>query len=183
MPSAKAAAPSAPASSRRSSSSATSRGGVAARSVASLSGADRPVAQLAERRSPKPQVGGSRPSWPASPRCGAGAQRTSSSTGHGNKGRDKPTIVDTVEARCSRSSSCSAGSSATTTSPTRRSLLRALGVLVALGVCGAGRRASVRCRASSSGSSSRARGSRSARSSGRRARRRCRRRSSCSCSR
>ena len=28
----------------------------------------RPVAQLAERRSPKPQVGGSIPSWPA--RCG-----------------------------------------------------------------------------------------------------------------
>ena len=26
----------------------------------------RPVAQLAERRSPKPQVGGSIPSWPAS---------------------------------------------------------------------------------------------------------------------
>ena len=25
----------------------------------------RPVAQLAERRSPKPQVGGSIPSWPA----------------------------------------------------------------------------------------------------------------------
>ena len=27
--------------------------------------AKRPVAQLAERRSPKPQVGGSMPSWPA----------------------------------------------------------------------------------------------------------------------
>ena len=26
---------------------------------------DRPVAQLAERRSPKPKVGGSMPSWPA----------------------------------------------------------------------------------------------------------------------
>ncbi len=26
---------------------------------------DRPVAQLAEQRSPKPQVGGSIPSWPA----------------------------------------------------------------------------------------------------------------------
>ena len=26
---------------------------------------ERPVAQLAERRSPKPQVGGSMPSWPA----------------------------------------------------------------------------------------------------------------------
>ena len=25
---------------------------------------DRPVAQLAERRSPKPKVGGSRPPWP-----------------------------------------------------------------------------------------------------------------------
>ena len=25
----------------------------------------RPVAQLAERRSPKPKVGGSKPSWPA----------------------------------------------------------------------------------------------------------------------
>ena len=47
-PSAKVAAPSAPASLPRSS----SRG-------------NRPVAQLAERRSPKPQVGGSRPSWPA----------------------------------------------------------------------------------------------------------------------
>ena len=27
----------------------------------------RPVAQLAEQRSPKPQVGGSTPSWPATP--------------------------------------------------------------------------------------------------------------------
>ena len=29
----------------------------------------RPVAQLAERRSPKPQVGGSIPSWPANSVC------------------------------------------------------------------------------------------------------------------
>ncbi len=43
---------------------------------------NRPVAQLAERRSPKPQVGGSIPSWPAThavaglarPRCGSGRQ-------------------------------------------------------------------------------------------------------------
>ncbi len=28
-------------------------------------GKDRPVAQLVEYRSPKPRVGGSRPSWPA----------------------------------------------------------------------------------------------------------------------
>ena len=34
------------------------------RRVAGVSG-DRPVAQLAEQRSPKPQVGGSIPSWPA----------------------------------------------------------------------------------------------------------------------
>ncbi len=31
----------------------------------SILGINRPVAQLAERRSPKPQVGGSIPSWPA----------------------------------------------------------------------------------------------------------------------
>ena len=30
--------------------------------------ASRPVAQLAEQRSPKPQVGGSIPSWPAKAR-------------------------------------------------------------------------------------------------------------------
>ena len=73
---AKAAAPSAPASSPRSSSRSCDResSGFAGDSrvtnpaksrVSLFDVCIRPVAQLAERRSPKPQVGGSIPSWPA----------------------------------------------------------------------------------------------------------------------
>ena len=82
--SARVARPSAPASSQRSSSKHVTgrRHERAARMIKPTSksvrfGDDvRPVAQLAERRSPKPQVGGSRPSWPASSAAVFGAYRT-----------------------------------------------------------------------------------------------------------
>ena len=74
-PSAKAAAPSAPASSPRSSS----------RRVVRV----RPVAQLAERRSPKPQVGGSRPSWPASRRKPKDEHRNGGTNQDCSRGADR----------------------------------------------------------------------------------------------
>ena len=56
---------------------------------------DRPVAQLAERRSPKPQVGGSIPSWPAS----------STWLAHGRLEEDMETTVTRATSSTRRSSS------------------------------------------------------------------------------
>src|SRR5216110_2252241 len=59
---------------------------------------ERPVAQLVEQRSPKPQVGGSRPSWPAIPATRElGAPRTPAKYSMETKVESEPTFADTAK--------------------------------------------------------------------------------------